>query len=162
MLRRQSVRHTQHVHISGLTQNAARFIVRVEITDHEAAAVEIHEQWLRRVGRCCRRHVVTRVEWTISAIDRDTAHFAHACRSHASVGCHRRDLATVPQAGFNRCRPAEKWLWSALPRCENKLHMRIEGQAVAHQRCLANRAQQPRAGQVREHARQSTFEPFAR
>ena len=159
VLRGQPVRHAEHVHVAVVRQHATGLVVRVEITEHEAAAMEEHEQRLSRgvgdvgdVGAvaaavlpaaACGRCVMPGVQRAGVAVQRQVTHAADRCGLRAAAAGDGRDVAPVAQARIAHRGAAHRHLRLAPPRGEDELHMRIEREPVDHARAFTHHAQQP-------------------
>ena len=104
ILRRAPVVHGQDGHVSGLSQPAARAIVRSQVSENPAAAVEIHHERSSVRGRLVQPHCDGRRPG-----HREVAHAVQLrSRGLAAARCSaaaRRPAAPTSRCGWPRVRP---------------------------------------------------------
>src|SRR5438876_5626178 len=124
MFRREPVRDAENIRAAVPAEHAARLVVRVEIADDEAAAVEVDGE--RSIGRLA-------VEPRGHAGDFEIAHCANGRRSRIED----RTFAAITRPSRLHRRLAQTVANAPLSQRAQELHLRIELLSVDDDRRLA-------------------------
>ena len=145
MLGREPVGHAEHVRAGLAAQDAARRVVRVEIANHETAAVKVDEQ--RRLGPgSARRRIVADGDPVIAGGDLEVEHGAD--RQRRSTEDDR--LPPVPPPTCFDARFEQSVLDAPAADAAQELRLRIELLAIDHDRRLARQRNLHAVGKTRD------------